>query len=146
MLDTQIYEKGPFENFSVGGDFSEANVVKFCNDGRKMLLTTMGGHIHVLDSFRGTMISTFTVKPVSSNATLEASFSPDGAFVVSGSGDGCVYGCDVTRGTLAYLGKTDTEAPPIKWAPGSLLFATGSSELSFWIPDLSKLGAFGGMK
>lgn len=37
---------------------------------------------------------------------------------------------------------TEMEPPVIKWAPGSLMFATGSSELSFWIPDLSKLGAY----
>ena len=40
----------------------------------------------------------------------------------------------------------DTGPPVIKWAPGSLMFATGSSELSFWIPDLSKLGAYVGRK
>lgn len=51
--------KGPFEIFSVGGDISDANVVKFSNDGRLMLLTTMDGHIHVLDSFRGTLVSYF---------------------------------------------------------------------------------------
>lgn len=37
---------------------------------------------------------------------------------------------------------TETEPPVIKWAPGSLMFVTGSSELSFWIPDLSKIGAY----
>lgn len=30
--------------------------MKFSNDGRLMLLTTMDGHIHVLDSFRGTLV------------------------------------------------------------------------------------------
>lgn len=38
---------------------SDANVVKFSNDGRLMLLTTTDGHIHVLDSFRGTLVSYF---------------------------------------------------------------------------------------
>lgn len=51
--------KGPFEIFSAGGDISDANVVKFSNDGRLMLLTTMDGHVHVLDSFRGTLVSFF---------------------------------------------------------------------------------------
>lgn len=35
-------------------------MVKFSNDGRLMLLTTMDGHIHVLDSFRGTLVSFFS--------------------------------------------------------------------------------------
>lgn len=55
----QFTPQGPFEIFSVGGDISDANVVKFSNDGRLMLLTTADGHIHVLDSFRGTLVCIF---------------------------------------------------------------------------------------
>ncbi|TQD97317.1 hypothetical protein C1H46_017075 [Malus baccata] len=56
-----MYEKGPFDMFSVGGDMSDANVVKFSDDGRLMLSTTTGGHIHVLDSFRGTLVQVMVV-------------------------------------------------------------------------------------
>lgn len=160
MLDARMYEKGPFEIFSVGGDVSDANVVKFSNDGRLMLLTTMDGHIHVLDSFRGTHLSTYNVKPVPRNCTLEASFSPEGMFVISGSGDGRAYAWSVRSGkeVASWMMNsepsvinwnwmnTDTEPPVIKWAPGSLMFVTGSTELSFWIPDLSKLAAYVGRK
>lgn len=147
MFDTRYYEKGPFEIFSVGGDVSDANSVKFSNDGRLVLLTTMNGHIHVLDSSRGTLLSTYNVLPVSSSSTLEASFSPEGMFVISGSGDGSVYAWSVRSGKeVASWMSTDTEPPMIKWAPGSLMFVTGSSELSFWIPDLSKLAAYVGRK
>ncbi|KAG7026742.1 Protein ANTHESIS POMOTING FACTOR 1 [Cucurbita argyrosperma subsp. argyrosperma] len=143
MFDSRKYEKGPFDIFSVGEDVSDTNVVKFSNDGRLMLLTTSDGHIHVLDSFRGTLLSTYNVKPISSNSTLEASFSPEGMFVISGSGDGSVYAWSVRSGKeVASWMSSEMEPPVIKWAPGSLMFATGSSELSFWIPDLSKLGAY----
>ncbi|XP_057251539.1 protein ANTHESIS POMOTING FACTOR 1 isoform X2 [Beta vulgaris subsp. vulgaris] len=84
LFDARKYEKGPFEIYSVGGDFSDANVVKFSNDGRLILLTTTNGFIHVLDSFRGTLLCSYNVKPVSTNSTLEASFSPEGMFVISG--------------------------------------------------------------
>ncbi|KAG6399800.1 hypothetical protein SASPL_141285 [Salvia splendens] len=147
MFDTRKYEKGPFDIFSLGGDVSEANVVKFSNDGGLMLLTTSNGHIHVLDSFRGTLLATHNVKPVSSNSTLEASFSPEGTFVISGSGDGSVYVWSVRSGKeVASWMSTEAEPPVIKWAPGNLMFVTGSSELSFWIPDLSKLAAYVGRK
>ncbi|KAK2974575.1 hypothetical protein RJ640_016916 [Escallonia rubra] len=158
MFDSRNYEKGPFDIYPVGGDMSDANVVKFSSDGRLMLLTTMDGHIHVLDSFRGTLLSTFNVKPVSSASTLEASFSPEGLYVISGSGDGSVYAWSVRTGkelpdldsnTRYFLAvqaaswmSTESEPPVIKWAPGSLMFVTGSSELSFWVPDLSKLAAY----
>lgn len=147
MFDARKYEKGPFDIFSVGGDISDANVVKFSNDGRLMLLTTMDGHIHVLDSFHGTLLFTFNVKPVSCNSTLEASFSPEGTFVLSGSGDGSVYVWNIRTGKeVACWLSSEKEPPVIKWAPGSLMFTTGSSELSFWIPDLSKLGSLVGAK
>ncbi|KAF4383220.1 hypothetical protein F8388_009251 [Cannabis sativa] len=147
MFDARMYEKGPFDIFSVGGDVSDANVIKFSNDGRLMLLTTMDGHIHVLDSFRGTLLSTYNVKPVSKNSTLEASFSPEGMFVISGSGDGSVYAWSVRSGKeVASWMSAENEPPVIKWAPGNLMFVTGSSELSFWVPDLSKLGAYVGRK
>ncbi|KAK8945886.1 hypothetical protein KSP40_PGU006994 [Platanthera guangdongensis] len=146
MFDARKYEKGPFDTYSVGADKSEANVLKFSSDGRFILLTTMNGHIHVLDSFRGNLLSTYNVKPVSSHATLEASFSPDGMYIISGSGDGSVYAWSVRSGKVACWASTDTEPPLIKWAPGCLMFTTGSSELSFWVPDLSKLGSFVGAK
>lgn len=147
MFDTRKYEKGPFDIYSVGGDFSDANVIKFSNDGRLMLLTTTNGFIHVLDSFRGTLLCSYNVKPVSINSTLEASFSPEGMFVISGSGDGSVYAWSVRSGKeVARWASTEKEPPVIKWAPGNVMFATGSSELSFWIPDLSKLGTYAGRK
>lgn len=31
--------------------------MKFSNDGKLMLLTTANGHVHVLDAFRGTLVS-----------------------------------------------------------------------------------------
>ncbi|EPS71196.1 hypothetical protein M569_03563, partial [Genlisea aurea] len=145
MFDARKYEKGPFDIFSLGGDMSEANVIKFSNDGRLMLLTTSSGHIHVLDSFRGTLLSTFNVKPVHNDSTLEASFSPEGMFVISGSGDGSVCAWNVRSGKEvgSWMSK-EAYSPVIKWCPGSLMFVTGSSELSFWVPDLSKLAAYVG--
>lgn len=131
--------QGPFEIFSVGGDLSEANVVKFSNDGRLMLLTTMGGHIHVLDSFRGTLVrfqlsfllsshgffhtygklvmwlflwsitlqlSTYSVKPVAQESTLDATFSPEGMFVVSGNLESTWFGWCMHRHLLHVKGNS----------------------------------------
>ncbi|KAJ3682622.1 hypothetical protein LUZ60_015195 [Juncus effusus] len=147
LFDPRLYEKGPFEVFYVDEEDSEANVLKFSNDGNKILLTTTEGHVHVIDAFNGTIINTFNVKPAMTyGSTLEASFSPDADYIMSGSGDGSVYAWNVKTGKVACWGSTDTEPPLIKWAPGCLMFLTGSSELSFWVPDLSKLSSFAGSK
>lgn len=64
-----------------------------------------------------------------------------------GSGDGSVYAWSVRSGKeVASWVSTEKEPPVIKWAPGNVMFATGSSELSFWVPDLSKLGTYAGRK
>ncbi|KAJ8443619.1 hypothetical protein Cgig2_019601 [Carnegiea gigantea] len=169
LFDTRKYEKGPFDIFSVGGDFSDANVVKFSNDGRLMLLTTTDGYIHVLDSFRGTLIGIIRAlgdfrgpSPPSNSGLQENVYGliqlistlrinvdrRKMAFVhIASSGDGSVYAWSVRSGKeVASWVSTEKEPPVIKWAPGSLMFATGSSELSFWIPDLSKLGTYAGRK
>ncbi|KDO38765.1 hypothetical protein CISIN_1g035058mg [Citrus sinensis] len=49
------------------------------------------------------------------------------------------------KGVVSWM-SFHTEPPVIKWAPGSLMFVTGSSELSFWNPNVSILGAYVGRK
>jgi len=142
MFDARKFEKGPFEIFAVGNEDSEAHVIKFSSDGRRILLTTKAGRVLVIDSFHGNNIASYNVKPVVTNSMLEASFSPDGNHIISGSGDGSVYAWNVRSGKVARWGSTDNEPPLVRWAPGSLMFVTGSSELSCWVPDLSKLGSF----
>uniref|UniRef100_A0A804Q726 Transducin/WD40 repeat-like superfamily protein n=1 Tax=Zea mays TaxID=4577 RepID=A0A804Q726_MAIZE len=133
---------GPFATFSVGTDDSEAHVVQFSGDGRRILLTTKAGRVHVLDSFEGNSIASFRAKPILTNSTLEASFCPEGNHIVSGSGDGSVYAWNVESGKVACWESTDVKPPRVRWSPGSLMFVTGTSELSCWVPDLSKLESF----
>lgn len=52
-----LLPQGPFEIFSVGNDDAEAHVIKFSTDGRRILLTTKAGRVHVLDSFHGSSVS-----------------------------------------------------------------------------------------
>jgi COMPASS component SWD2 len=84
MFDARKFEKGPFEIFSVRNDNSEAHVIKFSSDGLRLLLTTKSGRVYVLDSFHGNSIATYNVKPVVTDSTLEASFSPDGNHIIFG--------------------------------------------------------------
>ncbi|XP_024038797.1 protein ANTHESIS POMOTING FACTOR 1 isoform X7 [Citrus clementina] len=134
LFDARKYE-GPFDIFSDGGDVSDANEVKLSNDGRLMLLTTLEGHIHVLYSFQGTL---------------------------PGSGDGSVYawsarsrkessgqtnnGFDSTFEQGCKLDEFSYRASCHNMGPWKSHVCIGSSELSFWNPDLSKLGAYVGRK
>lgn len=78
--------------------------IKFSNDGKSMLLTTKSNNIYVLDAYNGekvsNSISVFTYVylclsnfltqrcgfsvDASPNTTIEATFTPDGQYVISG--------------------------------------------------------------
>eukprot|EP00252_Welwitschia_mirabilis_P023786 TRINITY_DN6831_c0_g1_i1.p1 TRINITY_DN6831_c0_g1~~TRINITY_DN6831_c0_g1_i1.p1 ORF type:complete len:333 (-),score=76.90 TRINITY_DN6831_c0_g1_i1:388-1386(-) len=140
LFDIRSYDKGPFDTFIVDGDDSEASGIKFSSDGRTMLLSTMNGSIHILDAYQGTKIHSFSVEAVPDSGTLEASFTPDGKFVISGSGNGSIHAWNVSSGKEVACWENEGAIPAVvKWAPNQLMFASGSSVLSLWIPDLSKL-------
>ncbi|ERN09203.1 hypothetical protein AMTR_s00014p00249480 [Amborella trichopoda] len=90
LFDSRSYDKGPFDTFLVGGDTAEVCDIKFSNDGKSMLLTTTNNNNYVLDAYGGEKRCGFSLDPCP-NSTIEATFTPDGQFVISGSGDGTLH-------------------------------------------------------
>ncbi|WVZ99459.1 hypothetical protein U9M48_044751 [Paspalum notatum var. saurae] len=130
LFDSRSYDKGPFDTFLVGGDTAEVSDIKFSNDGKSMLLTTTNNHIYVLDAYGGD-------KP-SPNVTNEAAFTPDGQYVISGSGDGTLHAWSIN--TVQEVACWNSHIGPVtalKWAPRRAMFATASTALTFWIPGQS---------
>ncbi|CAN0924519.1 Protein ANTHESIS POMOTING FACTOR 1 [Linum grandiflorum] len=113
LFDSRSYDKGPFDTFLVGGDTAEVCDIKFSNDGKSMLLTTTSNSVYVLDAYAGEKVSSpeyclrklvlirinrrlshsslffvqrcgFSLEP-SPNTTIEATFTPDGQYVLSGN-------------------------------------------------------------
>ncbi|KAD4586627.1 hypothetical protein E3N88_24228 [Mikania micrantha] len=91
------WKEGPFDTFLVGGDLAEIWDIKFSNDGKSMLLTTKSNNIYVLDAYTGEKRCGFSVD-ASTNSTIEATFTPDGQYVVSGSGDGMLNAWGISTG------------------------------------------------
>ncbi|XP_057834917.1 protein ANTHESIS POMOTING FACTOR 1 [Cryptomeria japonica] len=133
LFDSRSYDKGPFDTFLVGGDTAEVSDIKFSNDGKHMLLTTTNSHIYVLDAYGGEKRCGFGLEAFPDN--IEACFSPDGQFVLSGSGDGSLRAWNVNNGNEVTCWKNHTGVPTcLKWAPRRVMFASASSVLAFWIP------------
>ncbi|RDX85685.1 Protein ANTHESIS POMOTING FACTOR 1, partial [Mucuna pruriens] len=82
LFDSRFYDKGPFDTFLVGGDTAEVCDIKFSNDGKSMLLTTTNNNIYVLDAYGGEKRCGFSLEP-SPGTTIEATFTPDGKYVVA---------------------------------------------------------------
>eukprot|EP00850_Spirogloea_muscicola_P000722 SM000003S10967 [mRNA] locus=s3:14867:17145:+ [translate_table: standard] len=148
LFDTKSYDKasetsshqGPFDTFTVGGDKAEVSCMKFSNDGKLLLVSTTNNRIYVLDAYAGNQLHSFTVLQDLDGACLEASFSPDGRYLLSGSGDKSLHAWSTASGQeVACWGALAGVPSVIKWAPRRLMFASASSALSFWIPDLTKL-------
>ena len=59
--------------------------LKFSPDGKTILVSTNGSLIRLIDAFTGATLRTFTGHLNSKNLPLEASFSPDSQFVISGN-------------------------------------------------------------
>jgi WD40 repeat protein len=65
--------------------------MKFSNDGKHILLSTHENSIFLVDAFTGEKVVTYSSYINDSELALEASFSPDSQFVLSGSEDGSIH-------------------------------------------------------
>merc|ERR1712203_1340586 len=65
--------------------------LKFSPDGKSILVSTNESMIKLIDSYNGATLQSFTGHLNSKNLPLEASFSPDSQFVISGSTDGRIH-------------------------------------------------------
>ncbi|GFZ19041.1 transducin/WD40 repeat-like superfamily protein [Actinidia rufa] len=138
LFDSRSFDKGPFDTFLVGGDMAEVCDIKFSNDGKSMLLTTTSNNVYVLDAYGGEKRFAFSLDP-SPNITIEATFTPDGQYVLSGSGDGNLYAWSIaTWSKVASWESHIGVASCLKWAPRRAMFVAASSVLTFWIPNPSK--------
>nr|CAD1834855.1 unnamed protein product [Ananas comosus var. bracteatus] len=135
LFDSRSYDKGPFDTFLVGGDTAEVCDIKFSNDGKSMVLTTTNYNIYVLDAYGGEKRCVFSLETCP-NVTTEAAFTPDGRYVVSGSGDGTLHAWNIgTRNEVASWNSYIGPVTCLKWAPRRAMFATASTALAFWIPN-----------
>ncbi|XP_020414415.1 WD repeat-containing protein 82 isoform X1 [Prunus persica] len=136
LFDSRSYDKGPFDTFLVGGDTAEVCDIKFSSDGKSMLLTTTNNNIYILDAYGGEKRCGYSLEP-SPNVIIEATFTPDGQYVVSGSGDGNLHAWSINkRNEQVACWNSHIGVPScLKWAPRRAMFAAASSVLTFWIPN-----------
>jgi len=135
LYDLRSYDKGPFSSFLVNYAPIEWSSMKFSNNGKYILLSTTTNVIFLLDAFSGDQIQVYSNFSNSLNCPIEASFSPDGQFVIAGSDDGFVHVWETASGKKIGTWKGHTgPVTAILWNPKRAMIASGGNQLLFWIP------------
>lgn len=137
LYDVRSFDKGPFDTFSVPQTSRTYAIVsiEFSVDGKLLLVSTDDTPVFVLDAFEGNAVSTLVDRANSGRLPIRSSFSADGAFVASGSEGGAVLVWSATSGELLNTLDEHPGTPVVcKWAPQSLLLASGCTHLGLWQP------------
>jgi len=137
LFDLRTYDKGPFDTFYIAGQqkFTWTHM-KFSNDGKFILLSTDKNLILLTDAFSGEIICHYEDFVNNKQSMIEASFSPDAQFVLSGSEDHSVYVWHTVTGkrVAKWTGHTDTVSA-VQWNPKYMMAATACTNLAFRIPE-----------
>ncbi|XP_063713618.1 WD repeat-containing protein 82-B-like [Symsagittifera roscoffensis] len=151
LYDLRSFDKGPFSTFRLQQDKAcDWTGMKFSNDGKMILISTSGSIIRLVDAFQGNLLQTFTGFNNTRNAPLEASFTPDAQFVLSGSSDGKLHAwsCETGAKISTMEGKQSSTIYNVQFNPKYMMLASTCNQMSFWIPDIeedamnAELGAF----
>ena len=156
LYDARGYDQGPFTTFRVGakdrvtGHAPRVTCAKFSPDG-EFLLCVAGGVMYVLNAFEGDETMRINVGAETggmgqgkdaagaSGNNLEACWTPDGQYVLSGGADSRVHVWSAkTGGKVAVWGSRHAGIPSsIRWAPGMMLAASACTEggCALWIPQ-----------
>ncbi|KAJ3412841.1 WD repeat-containing protein 82 [Chytridiales sp. JEL 0842] len=145
LYDLKNYAAGPFITMTVppviapnGSKLEWGNSIKFSNDGKYLLITTLGEPIIILDSFDGKMLQILRGRVNNTGLDLDANFTPDAKYVVSGSQDGGILFWDVVSGKQVVKLEGHREPPKVvMFNPRHMMLASGDSNLGFWIPSMT---------
>jgi COMPASS component SWD2 len=136
LYDISKFDGGPFLNIIIKSKEVEFTGVKFSPNGKYILLSTRENLIYVLDSFSGEKVQQFTSYLNVNKTTLEASFTPDSNFVLSGSDDGTIHSWSIQNGreTATWSKQGHGAVTCIRWNPVSCMAASScGNALAFWI-------------
>lgn len=169
LYDARGYDKGPFTTFRVGSATAQraaprVTCAKFSSDGEGLLLVA-GGTMYILNAFEGNEMMRIDVGKETggmgqgkdgsagtssgnnnnhNNINLEACWTPDGQYVLSGGADSRVHVWSVRTGAkVATWGARHAGIPSsVRWAPGMMLAASACTEggCALWIPRAPSIG------
>ncbi|KAI0557359.1 WD repeat containing protein [Gracilaria domingensis] len=140
LYDARNYKDGPFLEFPLSNPSdSLPTCLKFSSDGEYFLLvdTDSEAKVSIYDAYKGATYRTLTGHNNARGVPLEASFSPNSAFISSGSDDGSVYVWDLQEEKIL-LNVPSVHAMASActiWNPVYALLVTACQNVNFWLPS-----------
>jgi COMPASS component SWD2 len=140
LFDNRHYDKGPFFSIRVGWTSGiEFGNITFSPNGKYLLASAANTNaIFLMDAFTGQKLQEYNTHNNSTGRPLDASFSANGEFVVSGSDDKTIRVWDTIGGqeVAVWNGHKDV-VRCVRWNPKLMMVASGCNQMAFWVPDRS---------
>ncbi|XP_051846563.1 WD repeat-containing protein 82-like [Antechinus flavipes] len=139
LYDLRSFDKGPFSNFKMQPDKTcEWTGLKFSNNGKRILITTNGNFIHLIDSFNGVVVHSFRGYNNNKADAVEGCFTPDSQFIMTGSDNGKIHVWNGESGIkMAVLnGIHSGPITCLQFNPKFMTFASTCSKMVFWLPTI----------
>ncbi|XP_031623415.1 WD repeat-containing protein 82-B-like [Contarinia nasturtii] len=143
IYDLRGLNYGPFSSFKFNYDQIQWTSLKFSSDAKQILISSNSSKIRVVNSYTGAVEQVFGSRRNMLNIAIDASFTPNNEYILSGSSDGNVLvfsnnkksGLDHER-KVAELSSHQPEAiTAVEMNPKYSLMATASSYVAFWVPN-----------
>jgi len=143
LYDVQNYDKGPFATFNIqarGAPHTEWSTLTFSPCGNFILGGTLDGALFLVDAFDGRVLQHYGgTQKSSTRMPIEATFTPDAQFVLSGSEEGVVYAWEAQAGGApTVLAAHNSPVSCVKWNPKKMMMASACCSLAFWLPSKLK--------
>ena len=142
LFNTENYEERPFSIFSIEDQdwTAEVKQMKFSPDGQFILLGTTENVIVLIDSFEGKLKHKFTgsFNELGTGTILEAGFSPDSRYLVTGSEaqkQKIVIWNIETGQEVKLLDFHPTTVAAVKFSHVYCMLISACQNLVVWIPD-----------
>ncbi|OQV14567.1 WD repeat-containing protein 82 [Hypsibius exemplaris] len=141
LFDLRTFDKAPFLVCPVPkiaeGEWTD---LKFNPDTTQILVCTSTKSVFVVDAYMGVVQHTLTGFANPKNVPLDASFTPDGRYILVGAADGKVHVYESVSGDRLCVLNGDDAHPVscMRFNPKFMFFATAHTKTAFWIPTVTE--------
>lgn len=134
ILCFRSFNRKSFITVKFPPEFSKWTDLKFSHDGCRMLITTHASRILMLNATDGKQLQTFTTPLINKGLSIEATFSPDSQFILSGSADGNIHVWNVVTGNEETIITNNHESPIhcMKFNPKYKMMVSTCKNINFW--------------